>query len=64
MALVVMVVIVVPTVVVVVMVVVVVVVHAAAAVFVFAATIKQLHQNVVLFAADANYQQTQMPVAF
>jgi hypothetical protein len=60
-----MVVIVVPTVVVVVMVVVVVVVvHAAAAVFVYAATIKQLHQNVVLFAADANYQQTQMPVVF
>jgi hypothetical protein len=62
-----MVVIVVPTVVVVVIVVVVVVVvvvHAAAAVFVFAATIKQLHQNMALFAADANYQQTQMPVVF
>jgi hypothetical protein len=54
-----MVVIIVLTVVVVVMV---VVVHAA--VFVFAATVKQLHKNMVLFAADANYQQTQMPAAF
>jgi len=50
----------------VVVVVVVVVIHAdaAAAVFVFAATVKHLHQDMVLFAADANYQQTQIPVAF
>jgi len=37
---------------------------AAAVVFVFAATVKHLHQDMVLFAADANYQQTQIPVAF
>jgi hypothetical protein len=55
-AVVVMVVIVVVAVVVVVMVVVVVVVIHTAAVFVFAATVKHLHQNMVLFAADANYQ--------
>jgi hypothetical protein len=50
--------------VVVVVVVVVVVIHTAAVVFVFASTVKHVHQNMVLFAADANYQITQIPVAF
>jgi hypothetical protein len=43
---------------------VVVIVPAAAVVFVFALPVKQLHQNMVLFAADANCQQTQIPLAF
>jgi len=52
-------------VVVVIFVVVVIIIHVdAGAVFVFAAAVKQLHQNLVLFAADANYRQTQIPVAF